>query len=532
MNEKRGQEWGIMALLFAAALGIRLLLNDSHPPGLWYDEAINGLDALEMLRDRAPRIFFTTDNHPREPFFMYLLAGLYLFFKPTVFILRGASGLMGALTVPVVYRLARAGGWDRRAALLSALSLLFMRWHIHHSRLAFRGILIPLWYSLSLLLLFRAAEGRKWRIWALAGAVTGLGFYTHLTFRLAPFLLLAAAWRLWSSGSIRMKRDRRGLAAFAAALGVVFLPLGIDYIIHPFHFSGRLQEVSLFEAGLLPGLLEIAKNTGRALLLFSFRGDQNPFLNIPGAPALTPVGTLFFMCGLAAALLRARRNVLCFCLFPWTGLILLTTILSTEAPHFGRTLGVTAPIALLAGLGASEAYEWTRDFLRRRKALLLIGGLFCLMCAWDLSLYFGRYRGDIRLWRRSNAAWADIIRATADLEGEGVLVYLPGDIFHHPTARYLLLTQPSDHIRPTRFPECLIRNGEDVRIRGHVILATIYNGFLPVFAREFPGGSVIRHFREPEGAAHAWFYRIAAKDLLERKKAEEYVERYSPAENW
>jgi 4-amino-4-deoxy-L-arabinose transferase-like glycosyltransferase len=90
--------------LLAAVLRFPLL--GRLPPGLYRDEAINGLDALGVLEGVWP-IFFTANNG-REPLFIYLVAASVGLFGRTALAVRLVSAVLGTLTVPATYLLGRA----------------------------------------------------------------------------------------------------------------------------------------------------------------------------------------------------------------------------------------------------------------------------------------------------------------------------------------------------------------------------------------------------------------------------------------
>ena len=100
---RNGVVWGITIAWFLAALAVRTVGLDGLPPGDWYDEAINGLDALDVMADvrdgRAPAIFFTTEDHPREPLFIYATAATFSAVGVSTWSLRWTAAWIGALTV-------------------------------------------------------------------------------------------------------------------------------------------------------------------------------------------------------------------------------------------------------------------------------------------------------------------------------------------------------------------------------------------------------------------------------------------------
>ena len=61
-----------LLLVIAMATALRFWALGTIPPGLYHDEAFNGLDALGVLEGERP-VFFEANNG-REPLFIYLVA--------------------------------------------------------------------------------------------------------------------------------------------------------------------------------------------------------------------------------------------------------------------------------------------------------------------------------------------------------------------------------------------------------------------------------------------------------------------------
>jgi 4-amino-4-deoxy-L-arabinose transferase-like glycosyltransferase len=536
VKHDRKLEFGILIILFLSALAVRLPFINTHPPGLWYDEAINGLDGLSVIGNfvKAPDkipvhgfpIFFTTEGHPREPMFMYLVGIMFLIIKPSIFSLRITSILVGAATAPVFYMFVRSGGRNRRLALIAALVLLTMRWHIHNSRVVLRVILLPFWMSLSFWGVLEAVKRQKRIYYIMAGLVFGMGFYTHLSFRFAPIILGIYAFYLFRIKVLVWRRDRKNLALFCMAAFLIFLPLGIDYLKNPFHLFGRMKEVSLFEQGMASGFVLILKNILSTLLMFSFRGDQNPYLNIPGMPVLNPIASIFFYWGIYICI-RRIKDPFCFMLFPWFFFMLLGTILSTESPHFSRSFGACVPVVIFIACGLSECYEWAFDFLRKKRALLVVGIFWLFIATWDISLYYGKYRGDPRIWYRTNANFTEVAQKAVELAKNNICVYLPKDIYRHPTVKFITIETPGELVKEIAFPEVL--SGADTGVeRDHAVLATQFNMLELILQKEIPSGKILAVFRQPEGKPWAIFYYIPRFSLLPKKQTEEIFRRFQP----
>ena len=77
----------------------------SGRPGLYNDEAANGMDAIGVLQGRWP-IFFER-NYGREPLFIYLQAFSMALLGANPYALRVTAAVIGAATVPAVYWMTR-----------------------------------------------------------------------------------------------------------------------------------------------------------------------------------------------------------------------------------------------------------------------------------------------------------------------------------------------------------------------------------------------------------------------------------------
>ena len=245
--------------LFLVALAIRLYGLHKWPPGLYNDEAANGLDAIGVLQGRRP-IFFERNNG-REPLFIYLQAVSMALFGATPYALRLTAAVVGALTVPAIYWMTRETFSRttlpaRWLALWTAIFLAFSYWHISLSRIGFRAIMLPLMAAL--------AFGWFWRAWwridtpddppshkgraglplldlVLCGVFVGASLYTYTAARFIPVVivivtLLGAALPVRSA--LRTKRIVLALGVILATALVVFAPLGSYFLSHPARVYG------------------------------------------------------------------------------------------------------------------------------------------------------------------------------------------------------------------------------------------------------------------------------------------------------
>ena len=122
-----------MALLVVVALAAFFRLHDLDraPPGLFLDEAINGLDARTIAAGESFPVYLVghggQEARGREPLFCYLMAGVFLVLGPTVSALRITSALIGIATVAGLFVLVNRI-WGLRLAFFAGTLLAVSRW--------------------------------------------------------------------------------------------------------------------------------------------------------------------------------------------------------------------------------------------------------------------------------------------------------------------------------------------------------------------------------------------------------------------
>ena len=265
MNERRERrpwgrfDWTALAALVVFGAALRCVGLERLPPALWFDEGLNGCDALTLLRGGPWRLVFP-DVFPREPLLIYLMVPLVKLLGPRTLALRLASALVGTAAPLFVYIWLRQAA-NRRTALCSAVFLAGMRWHVHFSRIALRTIWTPTLAAAAFALLWKAFRSGK-RRWAVAaGAVFGLGFYTYLSwYFFIPVVVAGLALGLWKEGVGDRRRRLTQAGAFGLAATIVAAPMFVHYARFPGDLTGRPEAVSPFAGGPAAAWAEIAKN--------------------------------------------------------------------------------------------------------------------------------------------------------------------------------------------------------------------------------------------------------------------------------
>jgi len=152
-------EWFLLLAVIALAATLRLYALERLPPGLYHDEAYNGLDALDVISGLRP-VFFEANNG-REPLFIYLVALSVSLLGRSPLAIRLVAALLGTLTVPATYFMVREL-LGRREALLAAVVTAITFWHLNLSRVGFRAVSFPLLTALCLWFFVRGLHSKRW----------------------------------------------------------------------------------------------------------------------------------------------------------------------------------------------------------------------------------------------------------------------------------------------------------------------------------------------------------------------------------
>jgi hypothetical protein len=395
------------------AAALRFWALGSIPPGLYHDEAFNGLDALGVLEGERP-VFFEANNG-REPLFIYLVALSVAVLGRSPGAIRMVAALLGTLTIPATYLMAKAM-FNRRIGLLAAAITGLTLWHVNLSRIGFRAVAMPLLVALALWKLWLGLKDGNRRHFLAGGLLYGLTFYTYLAARftiLAPAvfgLYLVGSWRLGAcpercpelveGPSRRVGGWRRGPLAFALAALVVLSPLMVYVATHGDAFLGRVGQVSIFNPVINEGDFwgTLLRHVGKTLLMFTNRGDFIPRHNVPLRPVFDPVLSAFFLLGLILCLRCFRQRAEHAFVVIWLAVMLLPTILAEGAPHFLRSVGILPVAFVVPAVGLDSLWR----FLENKSTAPVAVGAVVLALVFGLGDttidYFGRHAAsqDIR----------------------------------------------------------------------------------------------------------------------------------------
>ncbi len=502
----------------ALAAGLRLYRIDRLPPGLSYDEAWNDRQALRVVQGRTHPVYFVDERRDvEEPLHIYLIAGLFAVAGPQAIGGRIVSALLGTLTIPLLFLLTREMLRGLRAAappqpdliaLLTAFVLATLYWHVHYTRLGMEPPAVPALATLTFWLLWRAFNRGGWLDYGLAGGALGLSLYTHPSARFLPIVVAVFVAGRWISDrtSVRHEALRFGLLVVCAV--AVFAPLGLFFAQNPdlvFYRAGQAS-VMTFSRGLVP----ILQNVVRVIGGLVWRGDTNLRLNLPGRPGLNVIQLLLLVVGIVYSLGRERRRVLAFPLL-WAGILLLPSVFSDAAPHFGRMLGATPALAMLIALGIAQISNLESQILNFKLArigfVVVIAGALGYSTVKMARDYFVTWARDPGLFTAFDVGLRESAEYLASLPRDEWISFSPVDR-DQPIFRFTFRDDVS-RLKTFNGRRCAVYPVEPEHGLTHVAVVAEDTHSLDALQRAFPSGEVVRKFWDA-GARWAVAYRVNA----------------------
>ncbi len=433
----------LLVLIMIVAGFLRLYHLTTVTPGLYPDEAMNGNNAIQAIQTGDYKVFYP-ENNGREGLFINIQALFLRFFAVNEpWVLRLPSAIFGILTVLGIYFLAKEL-FSARVGLLSAFFTATSFWHINFSHIGFRAIMAPFFAVWAMYFLIKAihSPSSKFKVQSsiIGGIFYGLGFYSYISYRVTPLLLL-----LFIPFFVKEKGFVKVMGTFLLATFFVALPIGIYYLQNPADFMGRTTQVSVFSSDSPLG--DLATNTVKTLGMFNFAGDWNWRHNYSGSPELFwPVGLLFILgviLGIKNLIPNSKFQIpssskfACWFLFLWFFLAMLPVVISNEGiPHALRSILMIPPVMILCGIGGVAVYDWLKKYERGYWSRSAVAFLTAFAAAFIISnayqTYFvawannpnvqGAFAADyVALGRKLNTLPADIPKYVV-VDTGGVLV--------------------------------------------------------------------------------------------------------------
>jgi 4-amino-4-deoxy-L-arabinose transferase-like glycosyltransferase len=472
---RRAANWILILLIAVAAIALRVYAIDRLPPGLFADESVEGLDALDVMAGNL-NIWFHSQLG-REPIYVYLVALSYQIFGVTPLATRLPSIIAGLATIPATFFLVREWAiqlFERaratRLALLSTGLLAISFWHIQMTRDAHRDTLLPLVEAIGYFFLWRGMRTRDWRYYAGAGAILGLAIYTYSPGRfvsifIAAFFVIELAIHLAKKSAQWARRFQspdlnwRGLVvAGLLAIGVM-LPLGIYFAYHPEQFSRRFESVSVFDQASPADAFTSSVTGNLAQFVVPDAGYQSKHYNLPGTPVFDLLIAPWFLAGLVIALWRWKQSAYRFLLL-WFAVMMVPAFLTADMiPKGVRVLGIVPGVFIFPALAMDElCFRFQVSGLRSRNTQYATRALIvlCILgsALWTTYDYFVAWANLPELPLSFDADMTEVADFIHTLPPNQP-IYISQQVYRPPTLMLLGELVPTTRYvdRATRFKE-------------------------------------------------------------------------------
>ncbi len=505
------QEALVLALILLVALFMRTYRLDTMPPGIYLDEADNGVWGLRFVQ--GPYSPYT-ENRDSNATLHYQLLGVELrIFGVEPLVLRAFDVPVGLATVLVFYLLAREM-FEVPAAQIGAFLLAVSRWHLHFSRLAFVEIVpVPLFQALVIYFLWRGLRDGRRLDFVFAGLSFGLGFHTYIGYRVFPLVIGIYLMHLLFSKKGLLRTRLNGLAIFGLATFITLSPLALYAVQKPQIFMRRTEAASVQQdierEGSYRPLLE---NVRKSLLMYNRQGDPRGRHNLPDEPMLDGLSAVFFGLGVGYSILRWRRHRY-FLLLVWLILALLPGILSLadSNPHSSRTLGTVPAVFLLITALWDRAWVTYAPLLTGQRRRYLSGGvavILALSCWSNFDTYFDRQASDESVYYDFDLTQTEVglyIKA----HGQDNLMFVSQALTNHSDLKFI----------PYGVPFTALDLSEHLPLRQEVdrdviyVLELSHASLLPRLQSLYPGGDYVEHL-DRYGRKMFYTYKVARDQVM------------------
>lgn len=392
-----------LAAIIALAAFFRFYRLDQLPPGFQFDQAFYVFDVIRLLQGEF-HIFFAAPGGT-EPLYPYLALVGGALFGDTAFGLRLTGALIGTLTIPLVYFFARSFFQSTRAGLLAAFCAAVSLWHIFFNRYGERVTLLVFLTIFVFWFFWRALEQPQRKYFALTGLFTALALYTYPGSRVLPIALVLLTVYVVIDDRRNASRYIKGLLVTLAVTAILCLPLGVYFFLHPDQFLSHSAEVSIFVPhGNVPTdvVAAFVSNAEKILGMFFVAGDSGVLRNpIPGRPIFDPLLGGLFALGVIVWLVTlfsprssqiARRRAVVLAV--WLAAMLAISLVTDDAPNFGRTLPAFPVVMIFPAWGAIEIWKRLHTPMLRRVAVVGLSIVALFTTGFAFRDYFVVFAND------------------------------------------------------------------------------------------------------------------------------------------
>ena len=466
-GDGQNEKWQVIEIIgFAAVLFLggflRFYKLTQMPYGFWYDEADDGLNALQIFSDpKNIPVFASSTQLPAH--LIYLIAFAIKLFGQNIFAVRLVSALFGVGTVAAAYLCGREM-FSRRTGILLAFLLAVTRWDLVWSHIGMHGVTVPFFELLTIGLLLRALRLQRFRDYLFAGLSLGFGLCFYVPFRLFPAIVVLLFALVWITHPDFVRKYWRHILIFLFGAIVISVPITQFAVTHSEEFWGRMGHVSIFSGrSFEEGLKTVLKTTSEHLSMFNFKGDRNGRHNIPSQPMLDLVSGGLLILGIGVCLMRIKKPVSILAL-AWLLFMIVPGIFSLdfESPQSYRSIGSLPAACLLASLPLNALLEEQKGNLKQKQSLLVTSYISLVLIAiggLNVYNYFVRQANSSESWLAHSTPDTIITREMNRYDNKADY-FVSAFYCNTPTIRFLAPTITDYHCVETHATFPFLLDGE------------------------------------------------------------------------
>jgi hypothetical protein len=460
------------------------------PPGFHGDEAESGMQALQLLQGEVRSLISVGWYHLPMLSFVWHAVSM-LIFGDTVYGLRMSSVIVAHSFIA----LNRLGINYTQTTLFEVVTFYF---------------------------LFRGLRSRRWWDFAISGLFLGVGLYLYYASRLVPFILLGFLGLAAITQRGFLRRHWRGFVVLWLVAFVVFAPMAVYFVEHPWHFISRTSHVfALGSQGWVDApyarenvVMTLLGQAARVLPLFNYGGDMSGQYGYKGS-MLDFFTAMFFVLGMGYSFAHAGRLRHTFLLLWFWATMIVGGMLTLPAPFIPRLAGMLPVLCIFAAVAIEGILSVFLDAWGRRKATrAMLGSLVAITLVVSAYLnydtYFNKYLPTIQGWAMREPATA--IARYMDSLGDDYEVYLlgvPKLYVRHGTIRFIAREAYAvDVFDPAQYIPLRSGGGKNAAF----ILLPSHLHHLSQLQEYYPKG-VLRNFTRDSG--ELWFtaFEVSEADI-------------------
>lgn len=436
-------------VILAAAL--RLYRLTQVPPGVNRDEASIGVTAYSLMttgRDEYGRFLplsFESFGDWKLPLYIYTTIPFVKIFGLSELAVRLPSALAGVASVAAIYFLAYALFVSEPIALLAALSLALMPWHIHISRVESEAIVAVLFTILGSISFLKAIKEKSLGRLILSAVLFGATYYTYHGNHVFTSLLLIGIAGIYRDDIIKIPK---WWAAVGTGSLLVLIILSVTFsadhtkiggisifgdptVIHNqielprlLHDNPDSLPARVIHNRFVYAVIAVSQNYLKSYgpdFLF-IRGGGNKAHNILGYGNLHPIDAIFLVLGVTILISAVQKKSAKFILW-WIAIGGVAAAITKDAPHSNRMLAVVPSFAIAVAAGTKMLYDHVPARMKRVLIVTLILAYAGAM-TYYLDLYFTHFpKNEAANWGYAYQKLTPVLMAPTNAEKNVIMTH-------------------------------------------------------------------------------------------------------------